>query len=237
MALILHIETATQVCSVALAEDGNIRAIRESDEPNRHAAQLAVFIQQVMEETGTGFDSLSAVAVSQGPGSYTGLRIGVSAAKGLCYALDVPLLAVDSLLSMAAGMILRLAETADGMTGEPLFCPMIDARRMEVYRAVYDRRLEVVDGTKAEIITEGSFNFLPAGRPVWYFGDGAAKCRDLLSNRSESRFDLDFKPSSRFMAKLALDQFRQGKFVDTAYFEPYYLKDFIPGIPRVKGLH
>lgn len=237
MSLILHIETATQICSVALAEDGNIVAIRESDEPNRHAASVAVFIDQVITEAGIGFDRISAVAVSQGPGSYTGLRLGVSAAKGLCYALEIPLLAVDSLLSMAAGMILHLKGLPGGLESDPLFCPMIDARRMEVYRAVYDQHLELVDGIKAEIITMDSFKEIPSGRPLWFFGDGAAKCEIILSHLPTARFDLDFKPSARYMTGLALELFRQGRFVDTAYFEPYYLKDFIPGIPRVKGLH
>lgn len=236
MPVILHIETATQVCSIALAEEGKVISARESEEQNRHAANVTLFIKQVMTEAGLGFDRLHAVAVSQGPGSYTGLRIGVSTAKGLCYALGIPLLAVGSLQSMAAGMIRQLSGVPGGLPDNLLLCPMIDARRMEVYRAVYDQELDVVDPVKAEIITADSFGFIPAEKPVWFFGDGAGKCEAILKQRLAARFDPEFKPSAVFMTGLALELYRQGKFADAAYFEPYYLKDFIPGIPRVKGL-
>jgi len=234
---ILNIETSTRICSVALAVDGKVTAIQESAIENSHARQITVFAEQIMFQTGMNFQDLDAVAVSKGPGSYTGLRIGVSTAKGFCYSLDKPLISVGTLRSLANGMIQKFK--AEGKQPEDfLFCPMIDARRMEVYSAVYDSHLREVREIKAEVIDENSFaGFFQQNKSLVFLGDGAEKCRDVLSKASENAVFLEeFLASAAYMAPLAEEKFRNGDFEDTAYFEPFYLKDFIAGIPRVKGL-
>jgi len=232
VANILHIETATQVCSVALSSGNELLLLKESNEKNNHSASLTVFIEAIMKAAGMAYGSLDAVAVSMGPGSYTGLRIGVSAAKGICFAIDKPLIAVSTLLSMAAGVKKGMKSL-----GTPiLFCPMIDARRMEVYNALYNTDLTTFREIRAEIISETSFNEELTNRQVWFFGDGAAKCKPSLENHPNSRFIDDFQPSASHMISLALEKFTHSIFEDVAYFEPFYLKDFIPGIPKVKGL-
>ncbi|MFO7614854.1 MAG: tRNA (adenosine(37)-N6)-threonylcarbamoyltransferase complex dimerization subunit type 1 TsaB [Bacteroidales bacterium] len=233
MPRILHIETATQVCSLALSERGQLKFLRESSQKNIHSSVVTVFIEEMMRESGWPFISLDAVSVSMGPGSYTGLRIGVSTAKGICYALDKPLIAIGTLQAMAAGM----AGMESLPTGTPsLFCPMIDAKRMEVYSALYDQGLHPVREILAEIITEESFTEELRDHTVVFAGDGAAKCKPLLQNHPNAVFLDDFRPSAKFMIPLAEEKFRRQQFENTAYFEPFYLKDFIPGIPRVKGL-
>lgn len=237
MGKILNIETSTRICSVALAVDGKVTAIQESAIENSHARQITVFAEQIMFQTGMNFQDLDAVAVSKGPGSYTGLRIGVSTAKGFCYSLDKPLISVGTLRSLANGMIQKFK--AEGKQPEDfLFCPMIDARRMEVYSAVYDSHLREVREIKAEVIDENSFaGFFQQNKSLVFLGDGAEKCRDVLSKASENAVFLEeFLASAAYMAPLAEEKFRNGDFEDTAYFEPFYLKDFIAGIPRVKGL-
>jgi tRNA threonylcarbamoyladenosine biosynthesis protein TsaB len=232
MATILHIETATQVCSVALSAGGVISHIRESREKNSHSATVTVFIEEVMKSACLPFTALDAVAVSMGPGSYTGLRIGVSTAKGVCYALDRPLIAISTLQSLAAGMTLEMEMPSQKI----LLCPMIDARRMEVYNALYHTDLEIARDIRAEIIRETSFEAELEQHQVWFFGDGAEKCRPLLGKHPNARFVDDFHLSASFMVKLAEEKFNRHEFEDVVYFEPYYLKDFIPGIPKVKGL-
>ena len=206
-------------------------------EPNMHAAYTGLFIREVMEESGRSFTELGAVAVSKGPGSYTGLRIGVSSAKGLCYALDIPLIAIGTLHSMAAGMRENIKTQTGNSSQGDLLCPMIDARRMEVYTAVYDMDLEQVKEVSADIISGGSFAGLMASGPLWFFGDGARKCQQILGGDPNARFDLNILPSSKYMTDLATRKFNTGQFENIAYFEPYYLKEFLPGIPRVRGLH
>jgi len=235
MPAILHIETATQVCSVALSLDGQIMAWRESSEPNAHSARIAVFVEEIMRETGTPFNRLGAISVSKGPGSYTGLRIGVSTAKGLCYALGIPLIAVDTLEAMAGGLIRRLESEGAVIPGNTLYCPMIDARRMEVFTAIFDGGLASILSTRAEVVTADSFSSLRENHVIWFFGDGAEKCRHLIQGPG-SMFRDDLYPSAKFLVPLAERLLMEGKTVDPAYFEPYYLKDFIPGIPHVKGL-
>jgi tRNA threonylcarbamoyladenosine biosynthesis protein TsaB len=232
MANILHIETATQVCSVALSSGHELVQLRESSEKNSHSAIVTVFIDEVMKSAGMPYPELDAIAVSMGPGSYTGLRIGVSTAKGICYALDKPLIAVSTLQSMAAGALLGFP--APGFP--TLFCPMIDARRMEVYTALYSPDLKIIREIRAEIINENSFAEELAQHQVWFFGDGAAKCKPVLGNHPNARFIDDFKPSSANMISIAEEKFKSSEFEDVVYFEPYYLKDFIPGIPKIKGL-
>jgi tRNA threonylcarbamoyladenosine biosynthesis protein TsaB len=224
---ILLIETATQVCSVALSVDGDVRQLKESSEKNSHSARVTVFIDEVMKSEGISFKELDAVAVSMGPGSYTGLRIGVSTAKGICFGIDRPLIAINTLQVMAAGAL-------KGM--ESLFCPMIDARRMEVYNALYYPDLSIYRETRADIIDETSFSAELQQFSVWFFGDGAAKCKPFLGTHPNARFIDDFQVSSTYMARLAEEKFQNHQFEDLAYFEPFYLKDFIPGIPKIKGL-
>ncbi len=231
MALLLLLETATAVCSVALAKDGTLLGIRESHSRNVHAERVSVFIEELLADAQLRPADLDAVAVSMGPGSYTGLRIGVASAKGLCYAIGKPLIAVPTLEAMAAGMRVRIgAETA-------LFCPMLDARRMEVYCAVYDHHLQEVQETRAEIITEHSFDEVLRDHVVVFGGEGADKCRSLLGALENSRFLEDFSASAVHLASLAEERFAARQFENPAYFEPFYLKEFIAGKPRVKGLH
>ncbi len=238
MANILNIETATRVCSVALSVDGNVVALQESKSRNSHAEQITLFSEQVIYQAGMSFRDLDAVAISKGPGSYTGLRIGVSTAKGFCYSLDIPLIAVGTLPALAQGMIGKITE--EGNHPEDfLYCPMIDARRMEVYTALYDHQLMEVKQVEAEVITENSFaRWFREGKKILFLGDGALKCKPLLSANPGAVFtEQEFLPSAAFMAYLTEARFQNQEFEDVAYFEPFYLKDFVPGIPKVKGLN
>jgi tRNA threonylcarbamoyladenosine biosynthesis protein TsaB len=224
--LILQIETATASCSVALAEEGNIIALKEQTGQSIHASHLTLFIDEVMKATGKKYTDLDAIAVSMGPGSYTGLRIGVSTAKGLCFALDKPLVAVNTLTAMAAGLLkqIQLSESA-------LLCPMIDARRMEVYTALFDLNLNVIEETQAKILDEHSFDAYIEKHNLVFFGDGAEKCKALYEKRPNVTFP-DFKNSAVHFAQLALDKLKTGQIEDTAYFEPFYLKDFMVTKPK-----
>lgn len=234
MSLILNIETATPVCSVCLSDGERIVGIRETSDHNSHSKVIAVFIDEILKETGTGVNDLDAVAVSKGPGSYTGLRIGVSTAKGLCYALGIPLIGIGTLEAMAFGMRQRLPELNNGLP--VLFAPMIDARRMEVYTALFDRNLVQQREIQAEIITHDSFSGILPGHQLLIAGDGSGKCRSILTHPNIVFLD-GFEPSASFLAEQANALLKKGIFEDTAYFEPFYLKDFIAGKPRVKGLH
>ncbi len=229
MSLILNIETATQVCSVGLSRDGKTIAIRESHEKNIHASLVSVFSEEVLKEAGKSMKDLDAVAVSMGPGSYTGLRIGVSTAKGFCYALDIPLIAVPTLQSMALGAASSFDDT------EAVYCPMIDARRMEVYTALYDHNNTETRKTEALIVEEDSFDKEVSGNSLYFFGDGADKCRELLEPKGLKYLE-GFHPSSEYLGIISAEKFNRQDFEDLAYFEPFYLKDFIAGAPRVKGL-
>lgn len=241
MPLILGIETATRVCSVALFRDHEILAIRESEIPNIHSSKLTVFMEEIGEETGISFRYLDAVAVSMGPGSYTGLRIGVASAKGLCYALDKPLIAIPTLESMSYGISRQLVTRA--LAGQSpvtnvsrLICPMIDARRMEVYCGIYDHENREVREVKAEVISENSFSEYLEHHHVIFAGDGASKCRELFANNPNAHFLDDFEASARYLVSPALEKYRGQSFENQAYFEPFYLKDFVAGKPHVKGL-
>jgi len=226
MALILQIETSTISCSVALAENGATIACKEASERNIHASSITLFIEEVMKTAGKELSALDAVAVSKGPGSYTGLRIGVSTAKGLCYALDVPLIAVDTLKVMASNKSIN-----PGNTGS-LFCPMIDARRMEVYTAVYDSALNEINPVSAKIIDEASFADLLAKNKMLFFGDGAEKCMETLGTNANASFIITFENSAGDMSVEAFNRFNEQLFEDIAYFEPYYLKDFVATTPK-----
>jgi tRNA threonylcarbamoyladenosine biosynthesis protein TsaB len=225
MALILNLETATTNCSVSLAKDGNVIAIKEHDTPNySHSEQLHVFIQEVLLEASVKLSDLDAIAVSKGPGSYTGLRIGVSAAKGLCFSLDVPLISIETLKSLASQSI---SQDFD------YIIPLLDARRMEVYSKVFDKELNAIRETEAEIVDENSFLEFTKNGSVLLIGSGAAKCQDVIAN-DNLEYNLNAVPSAEQMAQLSNDKYKSNDFEDVAYFEPYYLKDFIIQTPKKK---
>jgi tRNA threonylcarbamoyladenosine biosynthesis protein TsaB len=217
--MILGIETSTDICSVALLRGGEVVALRESG-GSEHARLLAVYIDEVMREAGLDAHGLEAVAVSAGPGSYTGLRIGVSTAKGLCYALGIPLIAVGSLDALACQVAGRFDEGA-------VLCPMIDARRMEVYAQLFDHDARPLGEVEAVVVTEDSFRDASV-----IFGSGAAKCAPMLP---WARY-IDVCASARGLARGAAEAFAARRFVDTAYFEPLYLKDFVATTPKKKLL-
>jgi tRNA threonylcarbamoyladenosine biosynthesis protein TsaB len=213
---ILNIETATKNCSVALAQEGKIILCKEiAEEGYSHAERLHVFIEEIIQEAGITFQDLTAIAVSQGPGSYTGLRIGVSAAKGLCFALNQPLIAVDTLQILASQAKVK----------EGFIVPMLDARRMEVYSAIFNFKLEKQREIQAEIITEASFETI--SETVYFVGDCAEKCQSVLV-KPNFVFLKEIKyPSAKEMCAISFAKFQQSNLVDVAYFEPYYLKDFM----------
>jgi tRNA threonylcarbamoyladenosine biosynthesis protein TsaB len=235
MAKILNIETATQLCSVALSKDGRLIALKESNEKNAHSKILTTFIDEIFEEVSLGISSVDAVAVSMGPGSYTGLRIGVSTAKGICYALDKPLISVSTLQAMAWGMS-KLVNLGALHNKKILYVPMIDARRMEVYTAMFNAENKNIRQISAEVIDENSFADYFKTHYLVLAGDGAVKCTAMFSNKENAIFFPDFAASSKFMVEIAHNKFQNQEFENVAYFEPFYLKDFIAGIPRVKGL-
>ena len=222
--MILQIETATTSCSVALAQDGQVLAFKEIDQRNIHAEVITVYINEILAQANARYADIDAVAVSCGPGSYTGLRIGVSTAKGLCFALDKPLIAVETLAAMANGV-----QQSNPVDSNVLLCPMIDARRMEVYTAIFNQAGEVVKQTAAEIIDANSFADILSENKVLFFGDGADKCKDTLGHNPNAVFLPKFVNSATYLTQIALDKFKRADFVDVAYFEPYYLKDFIAG--------
>jgi tRNA threonylcarbamoyladenosine biosynthesis protein TsaB len=219
MGIILNLETSSTNCSVCLTKDGVILAMKELNSENySHAEKLHVFIEEVMKEATLKIQDLEAIAVSKGPGSYTGLRIGVSAAKGLCYALGVPLVSVSTLKSMASQL--------KSVDEDALIIPVLDARRMEVYSAVFDNHLNQVRETKAEIIDEQSFEEYIGSTFVHFLGSGAEKIKGIF-NSDNLTFHLDVVPSAKEMALISFDKFKNKDFEDVAYFEPYYLKDFV----------
>ena len=221
MSLLLNLETATSVCSVALAENGSVLAFREIPEGRRHADLITIFIQECMQEAGRTLQELNAIAVSKGPGSYTGLRIGVSTAKGLCYTLGIPLIGINTLEIMAAGK-------KDVLSDHLLLCPMIDARRMEVYCALFNAEGHWLKETSADILNADAFAETLKEKKVHFFGDGAAKCQALIAHQANASFDPQFITSARFMADISNKEFNKENFKgeDVAYFEPFYLKDF-----------
>ena len=231
--MILCLETATPVCSVALNDTCCTIALRETEGQNAHSEKITNFIREVMETAQIDYKQLDAVAVSKGPGSYTGLRIGVSTAKGICYAADLPLMAIDTLEAMAYGMKAKLGSQ---IGKNDLLIPMIDARRMEVYASIFDANLNKVEDTAARIIDENSFEDLRKNHHLWLFGDGAPKLSKLFENQPNITVIDGFRPSAASMLALAEKALRKQDFVDVAYFEPFYLKDFVAGKPHVKGL-
>lgn len=232
MSKILCIESGTNTCSVAFGVDGKVVDTIESHDPNNnHARNLTQFISIILERNGVKAKDLSAVSISKGPGSYTGLRIGVSAAKGICYGASIPLVSVGSLDSITIGAIDRVKE--NGAEKPDLYCPMIDARRMEVYTQLFDPTGEKVTEVEAKILDENSFKEILVNQKILFFGNGSFKAKTLINSINAS-FIEDFKPSARFMIPVAHRLFNQRIFEDVAYFEPFYLKDFVATVPKNK---
>jgi len=226
MSLILGIETSTKICSVAVSDGEKLLAIEEAGGAYSHSEKLTVFIQKVLDRAKLQLKDIDAIAVSKGPGSYTGLRIGVSVAKGLCYALDKPLIAVDTLQAMARN-VAALSNQANA-----LFSPMIDARRMEVYTALYNNKNNSITPITAKIIDENSFSEELTAQKIIFFGDGAEKCVEVLGENSNATFLDEGLPSAEFVNQIAFDKYQKQDFEDVAYFEPYYLKDFVATTPK-----
>lgn len=230
MAYILNIETATEVCSVTVSNDKKIIFEKEETKGPSHAVLLGVFVNDAIKELRSQNIQLDAVSVSCGPGSYTGLRIGVSEAKGLCYGLNIPLIAINTLKIMAYG-ILKNQSISEGT----LLCPMIDARRMEVYDVLLNDKLEEIRPVSADIIDGNSFaDFLKESR-ILFFGNGAAKCKDVLPEKN-TMFLEDIYPKAADMIELSEKAYANKDFVDVAYFEPFYLKEFVATTPKNKVL-
>lgn len=235
MGLILSIETATSVCSVAIGRDGELLALKEINEGFSHAEKLTRLIEHVCLEASVVLKDLDAVAVSSGPGSYTGLRIGVSTAKGLCYALDIPLISVPTLYGIAFGLQKKLLKENDSLLsekeseGKVFLIPMIDARRMEVYAALYDVHLNNVAETQAVIINGDSFSEYRNQGNVFLGGDGAAKLQEMYKDSQNVYIHGDVLPSAAFLVSEAERKYLKGEVENTSVFEPFYLKDYIPG--------
>lgn len=222
MVYILNIETATKNCSVSVSKDGKTIALHElNDGKYSHAEKLHEFIKTVIDESNIDFKDLSAVAVSKGPGSYTGLRIGVSAAKGICFSLDIPLIATNTLQALAMSIT-----NTDGIK-----IALLDARRMEVYSAVFSNKNKRIRETEAEVISETSFNEYLIDKKVYFLGDGASKCKEVITHKNAIFLENKF-PSANEMSKLSFEKYKISDFENVAYFEPFYLKDFLVTMPK-----
>ena len=227
MSCILNIETSTSVCSVAMSEDGACIFSKEDHSGPNHAVKLGGFIDEALSFTDNHAIPLDAVAVSCGPGSYTGLRIGVSMAKGVCYGRDVKLIAIPTLELMCVPMLLKeLVKEEDA-----LLCPMLDARRMEVYSQILTRGLKEVRKTEANVVDADTYKEYLDEHPVYFFGNGAAKCMEVI-NHPNAHFIKDIEPLAKYMYPLAEKRIAEERFEDVAYFVPYYLKDFVAKLPK-----
>ena len=225
MIVLLNIETATKNCSVSLSVDGALVGVKEIAEENfSHAEKLHVFIEELLKENGLTMQNLSAIAVSQGPGSYTGLRIGVSSVKGLCYGLNIPMIALDTLQILAKQL----------QVNSGWIIPMIDARRMEVFCTTFSHEGVLVKAIEAKVIDEASFSELEGETPVYFIGDGAMKCATVLTAPNFKFIDAIVYPSAKEMVALSYEKYTAKDFVDVAYFEPYYLKDFVMPVKQKK---
>lgn len=228
MALILNIDTSTEICSVCLAIDGKPIATQETKEPNSHSLKLGQFVKSLFSETGYSIQDIDSVAVSEGPGSYTGLRIGISLAKGICFAANKPLISVGTLHSLAMGQKNKFDQNH-------LLVPMLDARRMEVYSAIFSHEAEILTSVSPIIISESSFIEEAAHKTLVLFGNGSKKCFDVLSTKNKI-FIEGAITTSKNLAPISESHFASSKFVDVAYFEPFYLKEFIAAKAVIKGL-
>lgn len=224
MPTIIHIETATEVCSCTLSVADEIIVSKKNNDKLAHSTSLGVFVEEIMQVVRENDMEVNAISVSSGPGSYTGLRIGVSQAKGLSYGLNVPLISIPTPLIMAYSVKYKVSP-------ETLLCPMIDARRMEVYAALYNSSLETVKEIDAQILDENSYSEILSEQKVCFFGNGAKKFMDIIDNENAIFID-DVYPQASSMVQLAIEKFNKKDFVDTAYFEPFYLKEFNATIPK-----
>lgn len=229
MGKILSIDTATDVCTVSISDSGKIISLRDSAENRSHSVLLGVYVKEVLKESGLKVNELDAVAISKGPGSYTGLRIGVSVAKGLCYGANVPLVSVPTLQAMCYGI--PESYLIEKGLSDFYFAPMLDARRMEVYTAIYGSDFSVIQDVNALILDEGSFIDLLDKKPVVFFGTGAEKYKDIVKHENALFFE-DYKHSSSYMMHIAESELSNEQFEDVAYFEPFYLKDFVTTTPK-----
>lgn len=227
MACILHIETSTDVCSVAVSQDGACIFKKEDHGGPNHGVMLGVFVDEALSFTDNHAIPFDAVAVSCGPGSYTGLRIGVSMAKGVCYARGLKLLSVPTLQLLCVPVLLREMVSED----DALLCPMLDARRMEVYAQLFDRSLREVRAIQADIVTEDTYRQYLDQHPVYFFGNGAAKCMDII-NHPNAHLIKGIEPLAKNMAPIAEKHFLDEQYEDVAYFVPFYLKDFVAKAPK-----
>lgn len=236
MSLFLHIETATQTCSIALSSKTQLLALAETHSANSHSSLISTYIEKVCTDASIELKDIEAVCVSKGPGSYTGLRIGVSAAKGICFALDKPLISLGTLQIMANTFLLSEEFTRLKPDFETLLCPMIDARRMEVYCGLFDLSLNEVKEVDAVVIDTNSFGDILNHKKIVFLGDGAAKCKEQILHPN-ALFIENFHTSARGMVSLTSTKYEKALFENLAYFEPYYLKEYLAGAPNVKGLH
>lgn len=225
MSLILSIDTSTKVCSVALHQDGKLLSISELYTEKSHSGMLTTLCENVVKYAGFSLKSLDAFAVAKGPGSYTGLRIGVSTAKGFCFALDKPLIAVNTLEAMAYQVKYFYDQTY-------FLCPMIDARRMEVYCQVLNNQMNIISETEAKVIDESSFSELLNENKIVFFGDGAAKCQEKITHKNAFFLNIDIHPSAKTVGLLATNYFEKSLFENVVTFEPFYLKDFVGTQPK-----
>lgn len=230
MALILSIETTTEICSIAISNDGKCIHSIIDREKNAHSSKLIVYIEDAFQKLNLEKASLDAVAVSHGPGSYTGLRIGMSTAKAICYALDKPLISLSTLHALAYGY----SEKIDISEKEYFIIPMIDARRMEVFTCILNQNMEDIEPISAKILDENSFSE-ELNKPCFFIGNGAEKCKDLFGNHPNAHFP-DVLASAEHLISMAEIAFQNNDFVNVAYCEPFYLKEYIAGKPNVKGL-
>ena len=227
MSCILNLDTSTDVCSVAVSEDGTCIYHQEDHSGPNHAVKLGVYVDEALSFADSHAIPVDAVAVGSGPGSYTGLRIGASMAKGICYGRDIPLIAVPTLELLCVPLLLGHQEIEDNA----LLCPMIDARRMEVYAALYDRALRPVRETQADIVDENTYKEWLDERPVYFFGNGADKCKDVLTHPNAHLIE-GVEPQAKWMYPLAEKRVALEQYEDVAYFVPFYLKDFVAKMPK-----
>lgn len=226
MAIFLHIESSSTVCSVCLSEDQKILGLKEIDNGYTHAENLHVFIYDLLNSCSILPKQLHAISVSSGPGSYTGLRIGFSAAKGLCFALKIPLITIDTLKILSV-------EAKNKISSPGLLCPMIDAKRMEVYSALFDFDLNTILPSQPVIVDESNIDFFQSNQPIYFFGDGMNKSKELFSKQIEkAHFIENIKASSKNMIQLAFEKYIENQFENIAYSEPNYLKDFFCTQPK-----
>jgi tRNA threonylcarbamoyladenosine biosynthesis protein TsaB len=226
MSCILHIESATEGCSVAVSEEGHLLFEKSDHVSRNNAVILGVFVDEALSLVDSRGIRLDAVAVSEGPGSYTGLRVGVSMAKGICYARDLKLISVSTLKLLCVSTLLN-----EELPEDVLLCPQIDARRMEVYSAIYSKSLDTVRDIRADIVDENTYSDYMENHPVYFLGNGSSKCKDIITHPN-AHFIENIVPEAKWMFPLAERSFNEEKFCDVAYFEPYYLKDFIAAKPK-----